>query len=104
MKTWPDVGSSSPEMVRSSVDLPQPDGPTNTTNSPSPTSRSTFLMTGTVPKLLLTPRSCRSAIIFPPGHSCCCPYDARKTDFRNYLPYDPQPPHSRRSLICQHFW
>jgi hypothetical protein len=31
----PLVTSSSPAIIRSSVDLPQPDGPTKTTNSPS---------------------------------------------------------------------
>ncbi|CSC43428.1 Uncharacterised protein [Vibrio cholerae] len=31
----PDVMSSKPAIQRSSVDLPQPEGPTNTTNSPS---------------------------------------------------------------------
>jgi hypothetical protein len=31
----PEVGRSSPAMLRSSVDLPQPEGPTKTTNSPS---------------------------------------------------------------------
>jgi hypothetical protein len=31
----PEVTSSSPAIRRSSVDLPQPDGPTKTTNSPS---------------------------------------------------------------------
>ena len=35
MAISPDVGRSSPAMVRSSVDLPQPEGPTKTTNSPS---------------------------------------------------------------------
>ena len=35
ISTRPEVESSSPAMTRSSVDLPQPDGPTNTTNSPS---------------------------------------------------------------------
>src|SRR6187549_613398 len=65
MKTWPELGSSSPEMVRSRVDLPQPEGPTKTTNSPSPTSRSTLWMTATWPKLLLMPRSCNSAMHFP---------------------------------------
>ena len=39
--TSPPEISSSPAIMRSSVDLPQPEGPTNTTNSPSPTSRST---------------------------------------------------------------
>ena len=46
--------SSSPAMMRSSVDLPQPDGPTKTTNSPSATSRSTPLMISTGPKRLVT--------------------------------------------------
>ena len=36
----PPVVSSSPAIRRSSVDLPQPDGPTKTTNSPSSMSRS----------------------------------------------------------------
>ncbi|MNT23698.1 hypothetical protein D3C72_1591290 [compost metagenome] len=49
-------------MVRSSVDLPQPEGPTNTTNSPSAISRLMPCSTGTAPKLLLIPRSLSSAI------------------------------------------
>ena len=36
----PEEISSSPAIIRSSVDLPQPDGPTNTTNSPERISRS----------------------------------------------------------------
>ena len=40
-------------MTRSSVDLPQPDGPTKTTNSPSFTSRLMPFSTSTVPKDLL---------------------------------------------------
>ncbi len=35
MRISPLVISSSPASMRSSVDLPQPDGPTSTTNSPS---------------------------------------------------------------------
>ena len=35
----PPLMSSSPAIIRSSVDFPQPDGPTKTTNSPSATSR-----------------------------------------------------------------
>src|SRR4029453_5222041 len=35
MATVPDVISSRPASMRSSVDLPQPDGPTRTMNSPS---------------------------------------------------------------------
>ena len=45
----PEVMSSSPETSRSSVDLPQPDGPTKTMNSPFSISRSTPLMTSTEP-------------------------------------------------------
>ena len=50
ISTSPDVASSSPAMMRSSVDLPQPDGPTKTTNSPSFTSRSMPFSTSTLPK------------------------------------------------------
>ena len=39
MKIWPSETSSRPAMQLSSVDLPQPDGPSSTRNSPSPTSR-----------------------------------------------------------------
>ena len=35
----PEVISSRPAMERSAVDLPQPEGPTSTMNSPSPISR-----------------------------------------------------------------
>ena len=54
ISTRPEVASSSPAMTRSSVDLPQPDGPTKTTNSPSVTSRSMPFSTSTVPKLFFT--------------------------------------------------
>ena len=50
----PEVASSRPAMMRSSVDLPQPEGPTKTTNSPSRTSRSTPLMTSVEAKDFLT--------------------------------------------------
>ncbi len=51
----PLVTSSSPAIRRSKVDLPQPDGPTNTTNSPSPMSRSIDGMMITSPNALRTP-------------------------------------------------
>ena len=38
MRSSPDVIVSSPAIIRSAVDLPQPDGPTSTRNSPSATS------------------------------------------------------------------
>ena len=49
MSISPDVMSSSPAIMRSSVDLPQPDGPTNTTNSPDSTSRSMPWITSLLP-------------------------------------------------------
>ena len=48
----PPVVSSSPAIMRRSVDFPQPEGPTNTMNSPSRTSSETFLTTSNSPKLL----------------------------------------------------
>ena len=50
----PEVIVSSPAIIASSVDFPQPDGPTSTTNSPASTSRLTPFSTSTAPKLLLT--------------------------------------------------
>src|SRR5215217_4306261 len=67
---WPSMAISPPEtssrpaMVRSSVDFPQPDGPTNTTNSPSAISRSIPLRTSVDPKFLVTPVS-RTSAMFP---------------------------------------
>ena len=55
IRTSPDVISSSPAIMRRSVDLPQPEGPTNTTNSRSFTVRSTPLMTSRASKDFLTP-------------------------------------------------
>src|SRR4030095_16047409 len=54
ISTCPAVCSSSPAMTRSNVDLPQPEGPTNTTNSPSEMSRSTPLMASKSPNDLRT--------------------------------------------------
>ena len=45
----PEEISSSPAIIRSSVDLPQPDGPTSTTNSPSAMSTLTPCITCTGP-------------------------------------------------------
>ena len=44
MSISPPVMVSSPATIRSSVDLPQPEGPTSTQNWPSPTSKSMPLM------------------------------------------------------------
>ena len=45
MKIWPAETSSRPAMQLSKVDLPQPDGPSSTMNSPSATSRLSFFST-----------------------------------------------------------
>ncbi len=49
MKIWPSDTSSSPAMQLSSVDLPQPEGPSSTRNSPSAMSRSSDFNTCTAP-------------------------------------------------------
>src|SRR3546814_16522500 len=63
MRISPAVISSSPATMRSSVDLPQPDGPTSTTSSPSAISRSTPRIASNPPGYILrTPLSCTPAI------------------------------------------
>src|SRR5207237_6470076 len=54
--------SSSPATMRSSVDLPQPDGPTRTRNSPSPISSETSSTATTPPKSFVTCSSWIAAI------------------------------------------
>ena len=49
----PAVGSSKPATMRSTVVLPQPDGPRKETNSPAPTSRLKSCTTVVAPKALL---------------------------------------------------
>ncbi len=55
MTIVPSEGSSSPAIMRSAVDLPQPEGPTNTMNSWSWISRSSCSMTLTSPKRFAIP-------------------------------------------------
>src|SRR5919198_4493755 len=50
----PDVITSSPAIMRSSVDLPQPDGPTKTSSSRSSATRETSRTASTLPKNLAT--------------------------------------------------
>ena len=50
MKICPADTSSRPAMQLSRVDLPQPDGPSSTRNSPSPMSRLSVCSTATEPK------------------------------------------------------
>ena len=56
-------------MMRNSVLLPQPDGPTKTTNSPLFTVRSTPWITRTVWKSLTSCLSCSEAIYLTPSRS-----------------------------------
>src|SRR4029450_6873011 len=58
--------SSRPAMVLSSVDLPQPDGPTSTANSPEDTLRSMPRSTSTGPKRLCNPWMVSSAMVVSP--------------------------------------
>src|SRR5208282_1491531 len=66
----PRSGGSKPAMMLSSVDLPQPEGPTMATNSPSPTLKSMPSSTSSEPrpesKLLLTECTVTLAGIAPP--------------------------------------
>src|SRR5690606_7523731 len=57
----PPLISSRPAIMRSKVDLPQPDGPRNTMNSPVSMVIDTLSMTCTEPKCLLTLTSLISA-------------------------------------------
>ena len=51
-RSTPDRGASSPATSRSKVDLPQPDGPSNATNSPGLTLKLTSSSTGkTLPSM-----------------------------------------------------
>src|SRR6266496_1615167 len=67
IRSSPSVMSSRPAIIRSAVDLPQPEGPTRIMNSPSATSR-LMSLTASKPseKRLLTPSRTISAIPSPP--------------------------------------
>jgi hypothetical protein len=54
MTMSPDVMSSSPTIILSSVDFPQPEGPTRIMNSPSATSMLTSLTAGKPSPYFLT--------------------------------------------------
>ena len=62
MRISPEVMFSSPAIMRSRVDLPQPDGPTSTTNSPSSIRTSTPWMTSIAPNAFLTSRIATDAM------------------------------------------
>src|SRR5262245_35335050 len=62
MRISPAVMFSSPAIIRSNVDLPQPEGPTSTTNSPLRIETSTPWITAVAPKAFRTSRIATEAI------------------------------------------
>src|ERR1700722_1140719 len=62
MRISPSLTLSRPAIIASSVDLPQPDGPTSATNSPVRASRSMPFSTSTTPKRLCSPETVSVAI------------------------------------------
>src|SRR5689334_19490810 len=70
----PAVIFSRPAIIRSKVDLPQPDGPTRTTNSPSLIPMSTPWMTLVAPKAFFTSRIATDAIHSSRGHIAAYAY------------------------------
>src|SRR5918912_859095 len=65
----PEVMFSRPASIRSNVDLPQPEGPTSTTNSPSSIGIDTPCKTSKFPNDLRTSRICTDDIEFTPSFS-----------------------------------
>src|SRR5688572_20421463 len=63
MRSSPDVMSSRPAIMRSRVDLPQPEGPTKTQNSPSSILRSMPWITSASPNVLVRRSSSRVAMM-----------------------------------------
>src|SRR5580692_7338860 len=63
MRISPSLALSSPAIMASSVDLPQPDGPTSAMNSPVCASRSIPLRTSTEPKRLVSRETVSVAMI-----------------------------------------
>src|SRR4051812_10504216 len=64
ISSLPSVIVSSPATIRSKVDLPQPDGPSSTRNSPSATRQSMPWITCMSPYDFLTPAMFTSATLF----------------------------------------
>ncbi len=61
----PSLGASKPASMRSSVVLPQPDGPSSAKNSPCRMSSVSASTATTAPKRLLTASNCTSAGAVP---------------------------------------
>ena len=65
MKTEPRSGCSSPAMMRSSVDLPQPDGPSRAKNSPVSIRSETPASAVTAPNRLQIPSTLTASVMAP---------------------------------------
>src|SRR5450432_2514241 len=73
IETSPWLISSSPAIMRNSVDLPQPDGPTSTQNSPSAIDTSTPRMMWVEPNHFWTPAIFTAAMALLLAHYCELP-------------------------------
>src|SRR5690606_31765591 len=78
IRSVPELISSSPAIMRNSVDLPQPDGPTSTSSSPSATSKlapatPTTPFGYTLRRLSSWTLAIGSPVPDPPGPRFCCP-------------------------------
>src|ERR1043165_1763785 len=69
MRISPALIDSRPATMRRSVDLPHPEGPTKTQNSPSPMVNETSRTTGPLPKSFATPSKTISAMQHQAGQS-----------------------------------
>src|SRR5262245_23071464 len=70
MRISPAVGFSRPAIIRMSVVLPHPEGPSSTKNSPSLITRSTPSTAGTSPKYFWMLRTSTVAMLHPCAHDC----------------------------------
>src|SRR6478735_5113788 len=68
ISTSPALGRSSPATMLSRVDLPQPDGPTSTVNSPLSMSRSISFNTSRLAYRFDSPRTLNAAMTTPSFH------------------------------------
>src|SRR5262252_6791517 len=81
MKTLPELGSSSPAIIRIKVVLPQPDGPSSTRNSPSCAARSMPFTAGTSANAFVRARVSTVLIPWEPR--------PRRLDQASVLPFPP---------------
>src|SRR5260221_5608650 len=91
----PEVTSSRPATMRSAVVLPQPDGPTRTSSSPSPTARSSA-ETAVVPsgnRLVTDSSSIRANVALP---TCPCLLAHAQRQALDQVPLEDQVHHDRR--------